>query len=99
MDTSISVVALALSLCALTGALSGRITSRPFYTLLTVAFLLLVIRDIHRGAQFPAITDAAFTGFFAWRWWQNGGGDDTKRRLRALTRRFKPVRRAAPTTS
>lgn len=29
-------------------------------------------------------------------WWKNGGGDDTKRRLRKLRKKFQPTRRTAP---
>lgn len=32
----------------------------------------------------------------AWAWWRHGGGDGTKRRLRALRKRFAGVRRTAP---
>jgi hypothetical protein len=34
--------------------------------------------------------------YFAWDWWNDGGGDGTKRRLRALRDRFRGVRRTAP---
>jgi hypothetical protein len=37
---------------------------------------------------------ASVTAF--WVWWRNGGGKDTKRHLRALADRFRPVRRTAP---
>lgn len=32
----------------------------------------------------------------AWSWWRHGGGGGTKRRLRALRRAFRGVRRTAP---
>lgn len=42
------------------------------------------------------IWQAAWTTYWAWLWWQGGGGDKTKRRLKKLARKFTPVRRAAP---
>jgi hypothetical protein len=32
----------------------------------------------------------------AWVWWNGGGGDGTKRRLRSAARVFRGVRRTAP---
>jgi hypothetical protein len=32
-------------------------------------------------------------------WWRDGGGNGTKRRLRSLKEKFKPVRRTAPATA
>jgi hypothetical protein len=40
--------------------------------------------------------NAAYSGFWAWLWWRGGGGDNTKRRLRRLRKKFTPVRRTAP---
>ncbi|WP_328439333.1 hypothetical protein OHA71_23635 [Streptomyces sp. NBC_00444] len=31
-----------------------------------------------------------------WLWWNRGGGDDTKRRIRKWARKFQGVRRTAP---
>ena len=39
---------------------------------------------------------AGFTAWMAWAWWNSGGGDDTKRRLKSWARRFQAVRRTAP---
>jgi hypothetical protein len=38
----------------------------------------------------------AYCAVSAWAWWRHGGGDGTKRRLRALAARFRGVRRTAP---
>ncbi|MFE9559087.1 hypothetical protein ACFYMW_39100 [Streptomyces sp. NPDC006692] len=99
MDTALLRIAVALALCAVTGALAGRLAQRPFYALLALAALIMAIRSIHRGNPPSAAVDAALTAYYAWRWWKSGGGDDTKRRLRGLARRFTPVRRTAPSTA
>jgi hypothetical protein len=51
----------------------------------------LVTRD-----ELVGIFSAPGTGYWAWIWWNSGGGDGTKRRLKAFRRRFKGVRRTAP---
>ncbi|MFI6055909.1 hypothetical protein ACIBCO_38270 [Streptomyces violascens] len=99
MDIALFGMGAALTLCALVAAWTGRLTERPCYALLTLSFLLMLIGDLHQGNAPSAIVNAALTAYFAWRWWKNGGGDDTKRRLRGLARRVTPVRRTAPTTA
>lgn len=42
------------------------------------------------------VINAAACAFYLWLWWNAGGGDDTKRRLRKLGRAFTGVRRTAP---
>lgn len=44
-------------------------------------------------------THAWLAAGFWFLWWITGGGDDTKRRLRAIKRAFTPVRRTAPATA
>lgn len=43
-----------------------------------------------------ALLDGAFTTYNAWKWWNSGGGDGTKRRLKRWASRFQGVRRTAP---
>ncbi|AYG77902.1 hypothetical protein DWB77_00009 [Streptomyces hundungensis] len=92
-------IPVALGLCALAGALTGRLSARHFYALLTTAMLIRSIANIAQGKALYAATDAALTAYYAWRWWKNGGGDDTKRRLRSVAKGFTPTRRTAPTTA
>jgi hypothetical protein len=54
--------------------------------------LVMVLRHETGGSCFVA----GVTAVFAWLWWANGGGDDTKKRLRKIAKRFEPVRRTAP---
>jgi membrane protein implicated in regulation of membrane protease activity len=50
---------------------------------------------IHMPTIFTSII-AALDAIFIWNWWNKGGGSGTKRKLRKLARKFKPVRRTAP---
>ncbi|MEV6048703.1 hypothetical protein [Streptomyces xanthochromogenes] len=90
-------IPLALGLCALAGALTGRLSARRFYAVLTIATLIRGIANIAHGKALYAATDSGLAAYYAWRWWNNGG-DDTKRRLRNLAKHFTPTRRTAPVT-
>jgi hypothetical protein len=48
------------------------------------------------GNTVAACISAIAAAYTAWRWWNGGGGDGTRRRLRAWVRRFRGVRRTAP---
>lgn len=63
------------------------------YTLMTI-WLALSVRD-------PIITGlwSVSAALLAWSWWNSGGGDDTRRRLREAARPFKAVRRTTPVTT
>jgi len=50
---------------------------------------------LHLPTFFTSVI-AAIDAIFIWAWWNKGGGNGTKRKLRKLARKFKPVRRAAP---
>lgn len=43
-----------------------------------------------------ALVDGALTTYNAWCWWNSGGGDGTKRRLKQWAAKFRGVRRTAP---
>jgi hypothetical protein len=43
--------------------------------------------------------DGTLVAFNLWLWWNDGGDDDTKRRLRKLKKKLTPVRRMAPVTA
>lgn len=40
--------------------------------------------------------NGGIAGLSLYCWWNNGGGDNTKRRLKKWAAKFKPVRRTAP---
>lgn len=46
-----------------------------------------------------ALVHAVCIAVALWVWWNQGGGDDTKKRLRKLKKKFTPVRRMAPVTA
>lgn len=51
------------------------------------------------GARVPAVIWTVHAVLWTWVWWNSGGGDGTRRRLRQLASRFQPVRRTAPVTT
>jgi hypothetical protein len=57
---------------------------------------LCLVSDVMDANQFTATLSGAICAYCAWGWWNSGGGNGTKRRLRALRRRFQGVRRTAP---
>ena len=60
---------------------------------------LTTLLAYHAGNVVCAIIYGFDTAFYVWIWWRNGGGDDTKRRLRDVKKRFEGVRRTAPVTT
>jgi len=55
-----------------------------------------LIASVMEHDRWGAVWDAIWTAFYLWVWWNGGGGDKTKKRLKKLARKFSPVRRAAP---
>jgi hypothetical protein len=58
-----------------------------------LSLLHLVLTD---GRPVYAAVNAAALAWALWLWWNGGGGDGTRRRLRRLAGRFQGVRRTAP---
>lgn len=56
---------------------------------------VLAILDFRIHQAIGAL-NAMACAYCLWRWWNGGGGNDTKRRLRKLRTRFAGVRRTAP---
>jgi hypothetical protein len=46
-----------------------------------------------------ASISAAAAGYLGWRWWNDGGGNGTRRRARKVARSFRGVRRTAPVST
>lgn len=60
---------------------------------------ILSVDNMITGNTPIAATCASLAVLSFWIWWNKGGGDDTKRRLRDALKKFSPVRRTAPVTS
>jgi hypothetical protein len=95
--TSALVCTLALYMVASVARLANRITTRTHSAIWALGCFLDTLRNVlwDHNPVAAALT-AASCAIWAWLWWNNGGGDDTKRRLRAWVRRFRGVRRTAP---
>jgi hypothetical protein len=57
---------------------------------------LHLIGVVIRDELFYAVMDAGVFAWCLWHWWNNGGGDGTRRRLRHWARKFQGTRRTAP---
>lgn len=89
-------ISLACNTIALASILTGRLKPTTWYALLATAAAFNTLDAINTNAPVWAAADAALTAYWIHRWWNNGGGDGTRRRLRDLRRRFEGVRRTAP---
>jgi hypothetical protein len=86
----------AIWICGALALIARRIRSYQYDGLLAIAEGLFSIDALRTGEHLLAVFAAAMSALFAHRWWRGGGGDGTRRRLRALRRRFSGVRRTAP---
>jgi hypothetical protein len=55
-----------------------------------------VVEDIMAHERGWAIWNTLWGAWYLYIWWNGGGGDKTKKRLKKLARKFTPVRRTAP---
>lgn len=76
--------------------MASRITTRQYTGSMTVLYTLASMGCAIAGWTGVLYLSIAGAAGFAWMWWNSGGGDDTKRRLKSWARRFQGVRRTAP---
>lgn len=91
------MAAVAIWLCGFAAYVTGRIKTYQLDGMLALGQAAVGIGSVYEGSWVGAIANSAVTAWSAYRWWNGGGGDDTKRRLRKLGRAFTGVRRTAPT--
>jgi hypothetical protein len=80
----------------LTAFLLGRTGWRTLHGGNAAANALVLLGNVIHGSTTLASISAAVMALSLWQWWNSGGGDDTKRRLRKWARKFQGVRRTAP---
>lgn len=73
-----------------------RISLTTASALWAISNFLLGLTFVLGGKPGWACWCAGVTALCAWQWWNNGGGDGTRRRLKSWARRFQGVRRTAP---
>lgn len=61
-----------------------------------IACGLFCVTSVVDGSPKAASMNAGAAAFFIWSWWNSGGGDGTRRRLRKSARTFRGIRRTAP---
>lgn len=91
-----TLTGVAFTVCGLAGFFTGRLRSHQVDGLLGLSYIPYWIDNFLEHNHLWAVIDAVGFAWFAWKWWNGGGGDDTKRRLRRWARKFQPVRRTAP---
>lgn len=85
-----------IAVAGVTAFYAGRITAVQGSGIAAVACLPAVAAAAVEGATTVASALAALGAVNAWLWWSGGGGDGTRRRLKAWASQFRGVRRTAP---
>jgi hypothetical protein len=79
--------------------LLGRTSRNTTWALVAAANACFFAGNLAIGNKISSAVTAATLALSLWHWWNSGGGDGTKRRLRDWKRRFEGVRRTAPVTA
>jgi hypothetical protein len=96
ISIAFTMAAAVILAAAVVARMNGRIGNRALYALVGVSqFINLVNAAVHSSPVAGSINAAGFA-LSVWLWWRDGGGDDTKRRLRRWARKCEGVRRTAP---
>lgn len=77
-------------------ALAPWMTRRSLWGFLMLGFSMNALACALADNQMILVINTTLGTLAAWMWWNNGGGDNTKRRLRGALKKFVPVRRTAP---
>ena len=92
----LTAIAAAIAVAAIAVWLTHHISACALNALLSVSNLLNLVSNVIRHNTVMASWAAGVLAVTLWLWWKNGGGDNTRRRLRRWARKFQPVRRTAP---
>lgn len=92
----LSVVAMAVCTMAFIALVRGRIPARTAFGAVALGNGLACLGSVLAGRTMMAGLSAGAAALMLWLWWNRGGGDGTRRRLRTLRRQFTGVRRTAP---
>ncbi|MGA5670026.1 hypothetical protein ACPCTG_31665 [Streptomyces pseudogriseolus] len=76
--------------------LAGRISHKTACGWITVLMTGSGIGSAIAGWTTNVYISAAGAALMGWEWWNSGGGDGTRRRLKSWASRFQGVRRTAP---
>lgn len=93
---SLCTAGLGIALCAVAAMVTGRAKPKNALGIAAIGSSMVTLGDILTGVKPLAGFAAMDTAILTYLWWTHGGGDGTKKRLRALARKFTPVRRTAP---
>lgn len=99
MMALLSFVPLMVFVMATVAYAFGRINAKQYPLLMAIGWTINTLASVVQHLTFWSYWSAAFTAWELYRWWKNGGDDDTKRRLRKWKKKFESVRRMAPVTA
>lgn len=94
--TPIAMAGLALIVVGAVALALHRIPEHGFWGIMCLSQVVVGASGFLTGNTLAASISSAAAAYTGWKWWTGGGGDQTKRRLRSLTNRFRGVRRTAP---
>lgn len=94
--TALVITACGLWIGAAMARLARRITKNAYHALFATGFAVNLIASVMDRSVCGAPVSAAGLALSLWFWWNGGGGDGTKRRLKKWVATFKGVRRTAP---
>lgn len=92
--TGLILVVLGLAMMAI--QLLGIWPLKQVSSIVAVLNILIAAVDLVERRYVTAGISTLAATYYLWVWWRNGGGDDTKRRLRSAWKKFEPTRRSAP---
>jgi hypothetical protein len=75
---------------------AGRMPTRLYAGWMAVIYVIGGVVCAVVGWTTVLYLDAGCVALFVWLWWNSGGGDGPRRRLKRWARRFQGVRRTAP---
>jgi hypothetical protein len=87
---------MSIVMLALAARMIGWISVTTTYGLLALSQIAVCIGGFVTGNTIAASISGAAAGYLAWRWWDGGGSNGTRRRLGKFVNRFRGVRRTAP---
>lgn len=97
LSIALNILGILLVIPGAMSALSG--DRRAMFGWLALATVALCLAAVVAHDQLRAGFHAGVTAIVLWLWWNSGGGDGTRRRLRQWADRFHATRRTAPTAA
>jgi hypothetical protein len=93
---AIGLIISGLLLIAVSALYTGRSSKGTALGLIACGTGCMTVASAMMDNLLGGVLNAGVTAFALYHWWNNGGGDGTRRRVRRWARTFQGVRRTAP---